>query len=48
MDLLLGLLMLLVYIGIVVFIIKGESPIISLMLLAILWASWPRSPSRRS
>src|SRR5512137_687685 len=44
MDLFLGLLMLLVYIGIVVFIVRGESPIISLLLLAVLWALLARVP----
>lgn len=38
MDMLAGILMLLVYVAIVAFIIKGESPIISLLVLAILWA----------
>jgi H+/gluconate symporter-like permease len=45
-DLFLGILMLLVYVGIVVFIVKGESPIISLLLLAILWALLARVPVR--
>jgi H+/gluconate symporter-like permease len=44
MDLFLGLLMLLVYVGVVIFIVKGESPIISLMLLAILWALLAKVP----
>jgi H+/gluconate symporter-like permease len=46
MDLFLGLLMLLVYVGVVIFIVKGESPIISLMLLAILWALLAKVPFR--
>jgi hypothetical protein len=46
MDMLAGILMLLVYVAIVAFIIKGESPIISLLVLAILWAMLAGVPGK--
>jgi len=46
MDMLSGIIMLLVYLAVVVFIVRGESPIISLLLLAILWAVLSRVPAK--
>ena len=44
MDLFIGALMLAAFVAVVVLIIKGESPIITLLLLAIAWALLARVP----
>ncbi|MHB1007355.1 MAG: hypothetical protein ACYC3S_17190 [Chloroflexota bacterium] len=38
MEMFIGILMLLIYLAVVIFIVKGESPIISLLVLAVVWA----------
>ncbi|HYB22035.1 MAG TPA: citrate transporter, partial [Thermodesulfobacteriota bacterium] len=44
MDMFVGLLMLAAFLAVVVLIIRGESPIITLLLLAIVWAVLARVP----
>ncbi len=44
MDLLIGVLMLAIYVVVVFLIVKGESPIITQLLLAIVWAILARVP----
>ncbi|MGA2959196.1 MAG: hypothetical protein ABSF48_26180, partial [Thermodesulfobacteriota bacterium] len=44
MDLFIGFLMLISFVAVVVLIVKGESPIITLLLLAIVWAVLARVP----
>jgi len=46
MDVMIGILMMVIYILAVVFIMKGESPIISLLLLAVVWAILAGVPLR--
>lgn len=47
MDLLIGVIMLLLFLAVVVLIVRGESPIISLLLLAIAWAVLANVPGQR-
>lgn len=44
MDMFIGFLMLISFVAVVVLIVKGESPIITLLLLAIVWAVLARVP----
>ena len=46
MGVLLGILMLLLYVAIVILIIRGQSPIISLLALAVLWAVLAGVPAK--
>jgi len=46
MEFLPGIIMLLVYVAVVILIVRGESPIISLMVLAIVWAALARVPAK--